>query len=89
MALEKHRKGLKAENEESGYVLGSTNLHHGRYVPPTFAGSLGKPTLSTVNYPRQVNLFFRGLMLAVLFAWRIESICYTLAILLLIEPLNF
>ncbi|VDK88129.1 unnamed protein product, partial [Litomosoides sigmodontis] len=51
MALEKHRKGFK---EESGYVLGATNQHHGRYVPPTFAGSLGKPTLSTVNYPRQL-----------------------------------
>uniref|UniRef100_A0A0R3RG75 PAT1 domain-containing protein n=1 Tax=Elaeophora elaphi TaxID=1147741 RepID=A0A0R3RG75_9BILA len=54
MALERHRKGLEAEDEECGYVWDATNLHHYQYVPPTFAGSLGKPTLSTVNYPRQL-----------------------------------
>ncbi|CAG9540358.1 unnamed protein product [Cercopithifilaria johnstoni] len=54
MALEKRKKGLKTENEDSGYVWDTTNLHHCRYVPPTFAGSLGKPTLSTINYPRQL-----------------------------------
>lgn len=30
----------------------ASTVHH--YVPPTFAGSLGKPTLSTANYPRQL-----------------------------------
>ncbi|VDM07601.1 unnamed protein product [Wuchereria bancrofti] len=52
MSLEKHRQGLKAENQE--YVWATANLHHYHYAPPTFAGSLGKPTLSTVNYPRQL-----------------------------------
>ncbi|KAL3993969.1 Topoisomerase II-associated protein PAT1 family protein [Acanthocheilonema viteae] len=54
MALERHSRGLKVEDEERGYVWDATNLHHCHYVPPTFAGSLGKPTLSTVNYPRQL-----------------------------------
>ncbi|VDO44493.1 unnamed protein product [Onchocerca flexuosa] len=52
MALERRKKGLKPENED--YLWGTTNLHYCHYVPPTFAGSLGKPTLSTVNYPRQL-----------------------------------
>ncbi|OZC10014.1 hypothetical protein X798_02860 [Onchocerca flexuosa] len=52
MALERRKKGLKPENDD--YIWGTTNLHYCHYVPPTFAGSLGKPTLSTVNYPRQL-----------------------------------
>ncbi|EFO22422.1 hypothetical protein LOAG_06065 [Loa loa] len=55
MALEGHGRELKAEDEELGYVWDTTNPHHYHYyVPPTFAGSLGKPTLSTINYPRQL-----------------------------------
>lgn len=54
--MERRKKGLNPEDEEEcDYAVSPANLHH--YVPPTFAGSLGKPTLSTVNYPRHVSLF--------------------------------
>ncbi|VDN05568.1 unnamed protein product [Thelazia callipaeda] len=57
LALERRERGLEPINEENKrkYVTKIGNLQH--YVPPTFIGSLGKPTLSTVNYPRQlINL---------------------------------
>ncbi|KAM3719806.1 Protein PAT1 [Dirofilaria immitis] len=53
MKLEK-QKGVKPEDDESDYMCCATNSHHCPYVPPTFVGSLGKPTLSTINYPRQL-----------------------------------
>ncbi|MCP9261324.1 hypothetical protein DINM_004699 [Dirofilaria immitis] len=53
MKLEK-QKGVKPEDDESDYMCCATNSHHCPYVPPTFVGSLGKPTLSTINYLRQL-----------------------------------
>ncbi|VDN37929.1 unnamed protein product [Gongylonema pulchrum] len=56
IALERRKKGLKPatgeEGDECDYAISTANAHH--YVPPTFVGTLGKPTLSTVNYPRHL-----------------------------------
>ncbi|VDN26652.1 unnamed protein product [Gongylonema pulchrum] len=56
IALERRKKGLKPaageEGDECDYAVSTANAHH--YVPPTFVGTLGKPTLSTVNYPRHL-----------------------------------
>uniref|UniRef100_A0A915AMY2 Uncharacterized protein n=2 Tax=Parascaris univalens TaxID=6257 RepID=A0A915AMY2_PARUN len=44
--------GLKVQKSECDFSATVVNAHH--YVPPTFEGSLGRPTLPTASYPRHV-----------------------------------
>uniref|UniRef100_A0A914XDW5 mRNA decay factor PAT1 domain-containing protein n=1 Tax=Plectus sambesii TaxID=2011161 RepID=A0A914XDW5_9BILA len=53
LALERQEQGLKPLHA-SELETEHTETTPYNYVPPTFAGSLGKPTLSTANFPRQL-----------------------------------
>ncbi|KHN80088.1 Protein PAT1 -like protein 1 [Toxocara canis] len=50
LAEERRAHGLRPQNTECDFSATVVNAHH--YVPPTFEGSLGRPTLPTANFPR-------------------------------------
>uniref|UniRef100_A0A9J2PJV4 Uncharacterized protein n=1 Tax=Ascaris lumbricoides TaxID=6252 RepID=A0A9J2PJV4_ASCLU len=52
LADECRAHGLKVQKTECDFSATVVNAHH--YVPPTFEGSLGRPTLPTASYPRHV-----------------------------------
>lgn len=52
LSLKNSSNELVSEKAECDLRAAGGSGNH--YVPPTFVGSLGKPSLSTVNNPRQV-----------------------------------